>query len=230
MRALHLLALAAVALILTLAGCGGGGSVVPPPTTTTSISGRVVDADGNGIDGATVSVEATRAPITTTTSGGGYYTLQGVPVLTDLTLTVTPQGGTAVTYRGIQVTANSGGATPLHVVYSTETPPPPPWGDPTISILPPDATVSIGTTPTYRAYLDHDGLVQRAVWTVTGAVGEVTNGGESFTILPGAAGTTIRLRAMVRLADGRVVTAERTLTVENPGGDGEEEPPPLPPG
>lgn len=222
MRARHLLAVMSAALILGLAGCGGGGGGGGGGVTvTTDVQGRVVDVAGNGIDGATVQADTgSRAVITATTSGGGYYTLPGIPVQTDFSLTIN-SGGTILTYYGLQVGAPFNGSSSLDVVFTTNASPP----GTTISIIPDDTTIAIGTTPSFGAVIDQGGATANAAWTVSGADGQIN--GSFFTLSPGPAGTTVKLRAMLRLSSDQVATAERTFTVVNPGGgdDGPPDPP-----
>ena len=222
MRATHLLAVTAVALILALAGCGGGGgSGGGGITITTDVTGRIVDVAGNGIDGANVQADTgSRAIITATTSGGGYYTLRGIPVQTDFILTV-DSGGTIQTYLGVQVGAPFNGSSPLDIVITTSASPP----GTTISIIPDDTTIATGTSPSFGAVIDQGGATANPIWTVSGAEGQID--GSFFTLSPGLVGSTVKLRAMVRLSNDQVTTAERNLTVVNPGG-GDEGPPGFP--
>ncbi len=230
MRARHLLAaLALTALMLAIVGCGGGGS--GPSTVTANITGSVVDAFGNPINNATVTADVNGTPVSDTTDAAGRYTLPGVPVKTNLTLTVNAQGSTR-RYVGIQAGTGTGGSqAPLDIVFSTETPPPAAGGvDPTISIQPSLTEVFAGTTPTFTVRVSLGGGVYldgyHAIWTVSGAQGQISENGLSFEVSPGAVGSKITLRAMVRLADDSVITAERVMTVVQ---DDDLEPPPPPP-
>ncbi len=238
MRARYLLAILAVGLIVALAGCGGGGGGGGGVTLTTDVKGQVVDGAGVGIVGAVIEVDTgSRAIISAVTAGGGFYTLQDVPVGTDFSMTVLVND-TTLSYDNVRVgVPNGSGFTPMDIVFTTDTPPPPPTGGqaPTLSIVPPDTEVTVGSSPVFMVRVNlSEGNVRepyRAVWTVSGAAGQVTNGGYSFTLSPGAVGSTIHLRAMVRLADGHMISAERTLTVVNPdGGGGGGDGPPPPPG
>lgn len=219
MRARYLVALAILALALALAGCGGGGGGTT--LVTTNITGRAVDIAGNGIDGATVEVDTgAAAPISSATSGGGYYTLPGVPVNADLTLIVHNSGNT-YQYGGVRINPPlSGPTTPMDIVVTSYAP----SVGSTISILPADSQIWATTNPSYRVVLDSNSSTVYAVWTVTGATGHVVDG-EYFMLTPGPVGTTVRLRAMVRLSNGQVVTAERTMTVV-PADDDVPPPPP----
>lgn len=227
MSARHLLVVAAVALIVALAGCGGGGGGGGGVTiVTTNVTGRVVDVAGNGINEVRVQADTgARAIITATTKDGGYYTLPGIPVQTDFTLTVN-SSGTVQTYLGVQVGAPFNEFSPMDIVIAPDAPP----AASTISIIPADTDVAAGTVPSYSVRLDEgNGIVldgYPAVWTVSGATGQVSSGGMYFTISPGPVGTTVKLRAMVRLANDHVVSAERSMAVVNPGGG---DPPPPPP-
>lgn len=70
---------------LVMAGCGGGGGSTD--TTPGRISGRVVDAQGNPVEGATVSA----AGLTAITDQNGDYTIENVPPGTYL-VSVTASG------------------------------------------------------------------------------------------------------------------------------------------
>lgn len=213
--------LAAVAiLVLLISGCGGGGG---GGTTliTTNVTGRVVDIAGNGIDGATVEVDtATRALISVVTSGGGYYTLPDVPANTEFSLTVYSSGDTYA-YTGVRVNApSSGSTTPMDIVVTSYAPD----VGATISIAPADTQIWATTNPSYRVVLDLNGATVYALWTVSGATGHVVDG-DYFMLTPGPVGTTVRLRAMVRLSNGQVAVAERTMTVVAADDDGPPPPP-----
>lgn len=234
MRASHLLALLAAALFTALAGCGGGGGGGSTGgggvVTTTAIIGRVVDMDGNGIVGASLQATtgADRAILTTTTGDGGQYTLSGIPVGTDFDLAVTIGGNPTTSYQGLRVGAPINGFSPMDVVVAPDAPP---VGS-TISITPPGTTVTVATLPSYSVRLDQgNGIILSgypAVWTVSGAEGFLSGGGLYYAVVPGAVGSRITLRAMVRLENGHVIFAERTMTVVSPGGDDDN--PPDPPG
>jgi hypothetical protein len=105
-------------------------------------------------------------------------------------------------------------------MFSPSAPPP----ETTISIIPDDTTIATGTTPSFGAVIDQGGATANAAWTVSGADGQIN--GSFFTLSPGAVGSTVKLRAMVRLSNDQVATAVRTLTVINPGDDGGGPPPP----
>ncbi len=84
----------AIALVLTLAGCGGGGDSSgnnnnPPPPTTATVSGQVVSSStGQAVSGAAVR----SGGVSTTTDGTGRYTLNNVPAGTSVVVNFDSSG------------------------------------------------------------------------------------------------------------------------------------------
>ncbi len=227
MRASGALTILTAVSLIALAGCGGGGG--GGGTLTTELSGRVVDSNGVGMDGATVTADTgVRAIIQDITANGGYFTLQDVPVGTDFTLTVSRLDIGTRTYQDVQVDPSGTSGTPtMDVVISPSSPP----AGSTISITPSATELEMGDPLTFTVQVSYGGSLlfpsHCATWTIIGgATGQVESDSRYFAVSPTDVGSTVKLSAIVPLADGSAATDSLTMIVVS---QGEPEPPPLPP-
>lgn len=234
--------LAAFAVIaLTVAGCGGGGGGGTdngggggdvPGTTGITVNGRVLGSAGDPIPGATVSfATASAAPKTTVTASDGSYTINNIPVATDMTLTVSRTGITTRSWNAIRL--NTTGVTARASVFISI----PNTGIPTgagLGITPSITKIAPGDSQPFAAQVTNAGQPYNTsvVWTAVGNIdarvrSEAPFYGLYLSLSPTAVGEKSRITASAFRTDG--TTASTTVLIESTSGDTGTEPPPPPP-
>lgn len=224
-------------IVVLLAGCGGGGDGggPVPGVETVTVSGLVMRSDGGLLSGATVEItSASKGTLVTTTDSNGKYSLQNVPVSTDLTLSVKKSGMQTKTWTGLKInTAGMSVNVKMYIVLPGD---PIPVGS-SVMMNPRVNNVALEDTLYLRAQVrDASGFIlydgYPVIWTVVGDIpSDVPSPGPYYGryLILSAKTVGMKSRITVSVAGSGGALLTDTIEVTVVSGGGPVEPPPPPP-